>query len=142
MNLRYLLDTSIVSSPIAAKPNPGILDKLEKHGHECAIAAPVWHELTYGCQRLPRGKRREALETYLRDVVLASFQVLAYDEASAHWHGLERARLEGLGKTAPYVDGQIAAIAHVNELTLVTVNIKDFSRFKNVDVENWSKRRG
>jgi tRNA(fMet)-specific endonuclease VapC len=142
VNLRYLIDTSVVSSPIAARPDPGILDKLEKHGHECAIAAPVWHELTYGCQRLPRGKRREALETYLRDVVLTSFQVLAYDEASAHWHGMERARLEGLGKPAPYVDGQIAAIAHVNELTLVTLNVKDFSRFRKVDVENWGKRRG
>jgi tRNA(fMet)-specific endonuclease VapC len=49
-------------------------------------------------RRLPRGKRREALETYLRDVVLASFQVLAYDGAAAHWHGIERARLEGLSK--------------------------------------------
>ena len=141
MNLRFLVDTSIVSSPVSLKPDPGIVDKLEKHGHECAIAAPVWHELTYGCQRLPRGKRREALETYLQDVVLTSFQVLAYDEAAAHWHGIERARLEGLGRPAPYVDGQIAAIAHINELTLVTVNVKDFSRFKNVDVENWSKRR-
>jgi tRNA(fMet)-specific endonuclease VapC len=73
--------------------------------------------------------------------VLASFPVLAYDEAAAQWHGIERARLEGLGKPAPYADGQIAAIAHVNELTLVTVNTKDFARFKDVDVENWSKRR-
>ena len=141
MNLRYLIDTSIVSSPISAKPDPGIVDRLEKHSHECAIAAPVWHELTYGCQRLPRGKRREALEAYLHDVVLPSFQIVAYDEAAAHWHGIERARLERLGKPAPYVDGQIAAIAHVTELTLVTVNVKEFSRFKNVDVKNWSKRR-
>ena len=142
MNLRYLLDTSIISSPIAAKPDAGIVDKLEKYGHECALAAPVWHELIYGCQRLSRGKRREALEVFLHDVVLASFQILAYDEAAANWHGIERARLEGLGKPAPYVDGQIAAIAHVNELTLVTVNTKDFTRFRHVDVENWSKRGG
>jgi tRNA(fMet)-specific endonuclease VapC len=140
VNLRYLVDTSVVSSPISAKPDPGIVEKLEKHGHECALAAPIWHELTYGCQRLPRGKRRDALDTYLRDVVLASLQVLAYDEAAAHWHGLERARLEGLGKPAPYVDGQIAAIAHVNDLTLVTANVKDFARFKGVEVESWSKR--
>lgn len=141
MNLLYLLDTSIVSSPISKTPSPDVLKKLEAHGHECAIAAPVWNELIYGCQRLPRGKRREGLETYLQDVVLASFPVLAYDEAAAHWHGVERARLEGLGKPAPYVDGQIAAIAHVNELTLVTVNVKDFTRFKDLDIENWSKRR-
>jgi tRNA(fMet)-specific endonuclease VapC len=78
---RYLLDTSIVSSPISKLPNAEVLKHLEEHGHECAVAAPVWHELTYGCQRLPRGKRREAIETYLQDVVLASFPVLAYDDA-------------------------------------------------------------
>jgi tRNA(fMet)-specific endonuclease VapC len=138
---RYLLDTSIVSSPISKVPNAEVLRHLEEHGHECSVAAPVWHELTYGCKRLPRGKRREAIETYLQDVVLASFPVLAYDEDAAHWHGIERARLEGLGRPAPFVDGQIAAIAYVNELTLVTVNVKDFARFKGVHVENWSKRR-
>jgi len=140
VNLRYLLDTSVVSSPIAKTPSAEIVKRLEAYGHECAIAAPVWHELIYGCQRLPRGKRREALDSYLHDVVLASFPVLAYEEAAARWHGFERARLEGLGKPAPYVDGQIAAIAHVNELILVTVNVKDFARFRDLEVENWSKR--
>jgi tRNA(fMet)-specific endonuclease VapC len=139
---RYLLDTNIVSSPISKQPNREVLKRLEEHGHECAIAAPVWHELTFGCQRLPRGKRRDAIETYLQDVVRASFAVLSYDEDAAQWHGIERARLEGLGKPAPYTDGQIAAIAYVNELTLVTVNVKDFTRFKGVEVENWSRRRG
>ncbi len=142
MTIRYLLDTSIVSSPISNVPNADIVKQLEFNGHACAIAAPVWHELSYGCHRLPRGKRRAALETYLQDVVLASFPVLAYDEPAAHWHGLERARLESLGRPAPYVDGQIAAIALVNDLILVTVNVKDFARFKRVEVENWSKRRG
>jgi tRNA(fMet)-specific endonuclease VapC len=140
VNPRYLLDTTVVSSPIAKTPNTEIVKRLEVHGHECVIAAPVWNELIYGCQRLARGKRREALESYLQDVVLASFPVLAYDEAAARWHGFERARLDGLGKPAPYVDGQIAAIAHVNELILVTINVRDFARFKDLDIENWSKR--
>ena len=122
-------------------PDAEIVKHLESAGHECAIAAPVWHELMYGCHRLPRGKRRAALEAYLQDVVLASFPVLAYDETAAHWHGRERARLESLGRPAPYVDGQIAAVAFVNELVLVTVNVKDFARFKGVKVENWSTHR-
>lgn len=122
-------------------PSPEIVKRLGSHGHECAIAAPVWHELTYGCQRLPRGKRRAALEIYLQSVVLASFPVLAYDEVAAHWHGHERARLAGLGRPAPYVDGQIAAIAQVNDLILVTANVKDFARFKDLKIENWSRRR-
>jgi hypothetical protein len=39
-----------------------------------------------------------------------------------------------------FVDGQIAAIAHVNALMLATINDKDFARFKGLTVENWSKR--
>jgi tRNA(fMet)-specific endonuclease VapC len=141
VTLRYLLDTSIVSVPVSKKPDPAVLKRLDKRGAECAIAAPVWHELTYGCRRLPRGKRRTALEAYLRDVVRPSFPNLPYDEAAAAWHGEERARLEAQGRPAPFVDGQIAAIAHVHGLVLVTTNETDFSGFKGLTVENWSKSR-
>ena len=120
--------------------HPEIVKRLGRHGHECAIAAPVWHELTFGCRRLPAGRRRDALEAYLRDVVQASFPILPYDAAAAAWHGLERARLESLGRPAPYADGQIAAVAHANGLVLVTRNAADFARFKELEVENWSRR--
>jgi tRNA(fMet)-specific endonuclease VapC len=139
VTLRYVLDTGIVSSPISKVPNQAIVSKLEKHGHECAIAAPVWHELIFGCRRLPSGIRRRALETYLGDVVRASFPILPYDEAAASWHGLERARLEKMGQPAPYVDGQIAAVAKINGLAVVTTNPKDFSRFKGLKVVDWSR---
>lgn len=69
-----------------------------------------------------------------------SFPILPYDEAAATWHGEERARLESLGTPPPFVDGQIAAIAHVHGLVLVTTNDGDFARFKSLRVENWSKR--
>ncbi|MBA3640073.1 MAG: hypothetical protein M3541_04800 [Acidobacteriota bacterium] len=62
--------------------------------------------------------------------------LLPSDEAAAAWHGRERARLETLGRPAPYVDGQIAAVAQVNSLVLVTANPKDFARFKDLRVEN------
>jgi tRNA(fMet)-specific endonuclease VapC len=140
VTLGYLLDTSIVSAPISKTPDQMILEHLTVRGPECAIAAPVWHELTYGCRRLPKGKRRAALDAYLRDVVQGSFPILPYDEAAATWHGEERARLEALGRPAPFVDGQIAAIAHVHGLILATTNDKDFVRFKGLKVENWSKR--
>ena len=67
-----------------------------------------------------------------------SFPILPYDEAAATWHGEERARLEALGGPAPFVDGQIVAIPHVNGLALATINEKDFTRFKGLTVENWS----
>ena len=139
MRLRYLLDTSIVSNPVSKMPDRAILKCLDEHGPECAIAAPVWHELTYGCRRFPKGKRRRAIEAYLRDVVRRSFPNLPYDEAAATWHGEERARLEALGKPALFVDGQIAAVAQVHGLVLVTTNEAHFEGFKGLIVENWSK---
>lgn len=139
MRLRYLLDTGIVSSPVSKSPDPAIVQRLDEHGPECAIAAPVWHELTYGCRRLPKGNRRTALEAYLRDVVRRSFPNLPYDEAAATWHGEERARLEAFGTPAPFVDGQIAAVAHVHGLVLVTTNETHFKGFEGLMVENWSK---
>jgi tRNA(fMet)-specific endonuclease VapC len=139
VTLRYLLDTNIVSAPVAKKPTEHVIRQLKRHGAVCAIAAPVWHELTYGCRRLPAGKRRVALEAYLEDVVRRSFPILPYDEAAATWHGHERARLERLGRPAHYADGQIAAIAHAHGLVLVTANTEDFSRFKGIKVRDWTR---
>lgn len=140
MTLQYLLDTTIVSEPVSKTPDLGVLERLEARGSECAIAAPVWHELTYGCRRLPKGKRQVALEAYLQEVVRRSFPILPYDDLAATWHGEERARLEALGRPAPYVDGQIAAIAKVNGLMLVTANSKDFAGFRDLKIQDWTRK--
>lgn len=95
--------------------------------------------LKVGKQTTTQRVLKRIREAYLRDVVRGAFPNLAYDEAAATWHGEERARLESLGHTPPFVDGQIAAIAKVHGLTVVTTNDKDFSGFKGLAVENWSK---
>jgi tRNA(fMet)-specific endonuclease VapC len=135
--LRYLLDTNVVSQPMAKLPIASITRRIEAIADQCAIAAPVWHEIQYGCKRLPAGKRREALEDYLSDVV-RTFPILPYDELAAKVHATERDRLERSGMTMPFVDGQIAAIARTNELVLVTLNVRDFSSFRPLVVENWA----
>ena len=137
MTLRYLLDTAIVSEPVTKKPNRKVIKRLDQNGIYCALAAPVWHELVYGCDRLPQGKRRTALEEYLQTVIRASFPILPYDEVAAAWHGRERARLEDLGRAVPYVDGQIAAVARTQDLVLVTSNTKHFAAFEGLTVINW-----
>lgn len=134
--LRYLLDTNVLSQAVAKAPNVSIVRRLESIGDQCALAAPVWHELQYGCKRLPEGKRREALEDFLAEVVY-TFDILPYDERAAKLHATERERLERIGKTLPFVDGQIAAIAQANELVLVTANVRDFSPFRGLKVVNW-----
>ena len=63
--------------------------------------------------------------------------ILPYDHAAAEWHARERARLASRGETRPFVDGQIAAVAHVNDLTLVTFNDVDFRLFEGLRVVSW-----
>jgi tRNA(fMet)-specific endonuclease VapC len=139
VTLKYLLDTAIVSAPIAGKGNTRVSRRLTQLGARCAIAAPVWHELLYGTRRLPAGARQAALEEYLNTVVRPSFPILAYDDIAATWHAEERARLERLGRVPPFMDGQIAAIAFRHELTLVTANTHHFSAFNGLSVVDWTK---
>lgn len=118
-------------------PDPGVLDMLDKHGGECAISAHVWHELRYGVARLQRGKRRDVLEAFLRDVVHPTLPILPYDERAAEWLAAERVRLEKAGKRMAVVDGQIAAVAATNGVPVITANVADFASFKGLSVQNW-----
>ena len=138
MTLRYLLDTNVLSEPVRPTPNAAIMSRIEAHQGEVATASPVWHELLFGCRRLPPSHRRSVLERYLFEVVAASIPILSYDERAADWHAGERARLTAVGRTPAFVDGQIAAIASVNGLTLVTRNHEDFAHFDGLAVEDWT----
>lgn len=137
MNLKYLLDTNIVSEPLRPSPKAAVLQKLRRHEEEIAISSVVWHELRFGAHRLPPSRRREAIERYLDEVVLATMPILDYDRAAAEWHASERARLQARGHPAPFADGQIAAIARVHDLILVTFNEADFKRFQGISVQSW-----
>lgn len=137
MNAAYLLDTNAISEPLRQSPNPNLLERIREYEGRIAVASIVWHELLYGCRRLPESKRRKVIERYLFDVVLPTIPILAYDVRAAQWHADERARLARLGQPSSFADGQIAAIAAVNDLILVTANTADFFRFDGLSVENW-----
>jgi tRNA(fMet)-specific endonuclease VapC len=139
MTARFLLDTNVISEPLRPKPNVGVMARLKQHERELVLAAPVWHELCHGCERLPDGKRRNAIRRYLQEVVAPSIAILPYDTSAAKWHADERARLEAIGMKTAFVDGQIAAIAKVNDLILVTANRSDFAPFAGLRLEDWMR---
>jgi tRNA(fMet)-specific endonuclease VapC len=137
VTIRYLLDTNVLSEPVRPAPHPAVLGRLREHREEIATAALVWNELLFGCERLPPSRKREAIESYLFRTVRASLPILPYDEAAAAWHARERARLAAHGKTPPFVDGQIAAIAKVHHLILVTSNRPHFEPFEGLQIDDW-----
>ncbi len=139
--MKYLLDTNILSEPMKLDPDFSVMRKLSRHRSTLATASIVWHELNYGCERLPVSKKRSRLASYLADVVQISIPILSYDEPAAAWHAQERARLAAKGVTTAHADGQIAAIAFVNKLILVTRNTSDFDCFAKIKLENWFEKQ-
>lgn len=137
MTARYLVDTNVLSEPIRKSPDEAVVTKLREHGEELATATVVWHEMNFGVWLLVPSRKRIAIERYLTEVIAAAVPVLPYDVAAAEWHGKERARLSKAGFTPSFADGQIAAVAAVNDLTLVTDNLRDFERFDGLRVERW-----
>lgn len=131
--MKYLLDTNILSDPIAPKPNAKVAARLEAARGNYATAAIVFHELLHGCLRRPQSKARHLLEDYIADLE-ATIPILPYDTTAARWHAQERARL--YQQTPPYSDGQIAAVAAVNDLIVVTRNVAHFKPFS-IAIENW-----
>jgi tRNA(fMet)-specific endonuclease VapC len=118
-------------------PDASLLRWLQAHADAIATASVVWHELLFGCYRLSPSRRRSAIESYLLDVVEPSVPILPYSAEAAQWHAQERARLSALGRTPPFVDGQVAAIAAVNDLVLVSANLADYEHFQGIEVVSW-----
>lgn len=129
----------MLSEPIKSRPDEQVLARIEEHDGELATCAIVWHELRYGATRLPASRKRRAIEAYLERVVRTALPILPYDEESASWHAQERARLGRRGRPPSAADGQIAAIARVHELVLVTANVRDFRRFEGLGVQDWTR---
>jgi tRNA(fMet)-specific endonuclease VapC len=129
----------VLSEPIKSRPNRRVLDAIARHDGELATCAIVWHELCYGAARLPVSRKRQAIELYLEHAIRGVLPILPYDAEAAAWHARERARLARRGRPPSAADGQIAAIARVHELVLVTVNTRDFRRFEGLSLEDWSR---
>ena len=139
MKLRYLLDTNALAEPVRAQLNATFMARLAEHRDSCAIASVTWHEALYGMARLAPGARQKALRHYLHDVVAATLPILRYDDAAAAWHAKVRADRERVGRPLAFADGQIAAIAQVHGLVVVTANVSDFAGLDGIVVENWAE---
>ena len=132
----YLLDTNVVSEPTRPRPAAEVTARLQASIERCAIASITWHELRFGIERLPDGRRKDSLADYLR-LLAPQVPILAYDQRAADWHARMRVREAGSGATRPFADGQIAAVAAVHGLTLVTRNRPDFDGIDGLLVESW-----
>jgi tRNA(fMet)-specific endonuclease VapC len=135
--MRYLLDTTILLEPLKSLPNSQVMERLKEYQKDIVTTTTVWHELWFRCFRVSESETRQQIEIYLQEVLLPYLPILPYNQAAAEWHAEERARLYLLGQTPPFGDGQIAAIAKVNDLILVTAHAAKYQMFNGLLLENW-----
>jgi tRNA(fMet)-specific endonuclease VapC len=128
MKQKYLLDTNILSEILKPKSDSKITDFLEKNDEQISTCSLVIHEIKFGIEILSDSKKKKFLNSFLTSI-LDTVPIFDYTVSASLWHAKERARLNKVGKAASFVDGQIASIAAVNELILVTKNSKDFKPF-------------
>lgn len=136
MSLYYLLDTNVISEPLKPIYNNSVINQLSIHKNKVALPSLVVYELLRGCYKLQPSKKRNLVWNYIQDL-MSNTPILFYDKKAAEWHSQEQARLESIGKPAALIDGQIAAIAKVNKLILITRNTIDFENFEGLQMENW-----
>jgi tRNA(fMet)-specific endonuclease VapC len=130
----YLLDTNIIS--FWMRGDSKVIQQIRAQSPlELSFSTITLAEILYGIQKSPV-KKKERLSKINR---ISSFLYLyPFDEAAAEKYALVRNQLEKSGKAISERDTQIVAIALANGLTIVTHNVKEFSRVDDLMVEDWA----
>jgi len=133
--MKYLLDTNICIYLIKKKPVQLIEHITSCYLDEIAISSITLGELEYGVEKSKNTeKNRMALNEFL-----IPLNVFSFDSVAARIYGNIRAYLEKRGKIIGSLDMMIGAHALALEIILVTNNVREFSRIKDLSIENWVK---
>lgn len=128
-----MLDTNIVSD-FVRNPRGRVAARINARGDtdDLGLSVIVASELRYGAARLGSPRLTDQVER-----TLAFFAVLPLEKPADIAYASIRFALEAAGTPIGSNDLWIAAHALSLDLTLVTANIREFSRVPNLRVENW-----
>lgn len=130
--MKYLLDTDTLIFWL--KGNKNIEKKALHIGLEqLSYSIISYAELYFGAYNSQQiEKNLNSIEMVKQKLTLTHF-----DTNAAQLFGKTKAHLKQQGKIIMDADIMIASIAQSNDLTLVTNNVKHFSRIEALKIENW-----
>ncbi|HUT19255.1 MAG TPA: type II toxin-antitoxin system VapC family toxin [Anaerolineae bacterium] len=133
--MKYMLDTNICIYLIKQKP-PQLLRKFaELSFGDVGVSAITVAELQYGVQKSQYPEQNQQALGQL----LIPLTIVDFDHNAAVAYGAIRAALERQGTPIGSLDTLIAAHAQSLDVTLVTNNVREFSRVPDLKVVNWAE---
>ena len=131
MNPRFMLDTDIVS--YFMRDEGGVAERLLRlPATDLCVSAITVAELAFGASRRAASKIHRKIGIFTRMIM-----VMPFDEACAIEFGRVAAESMKRGVPIGQMDAMIAAHALTLDVTLVTNNVRHFSRVRGLRVENW-----
>ena len=133
--MHYLLDTNICIYIINRQPELVIKHLSTIPYGNIFIPSITVFELRYGAAKSQfTQKNNRAIDGFL-----SPMKIIDFDQNAAAYSAKWRAKLEKIGMTIGAYDLMIAGVAIANKMTLVTNNIREFSRITQLSLENWVK---
>ena len=131
----FLLDTNVVSELTKDEPDPQVVAFLAERS-DLWLSSIGIHELEFGLQLLPGGRRRNRLYA-MQSRIVSDYddRILSLDRTAAEWAARLRAQARHSGRVLDLGDALIAGIAKANGLTVATRNVGDFD-YLDVEVIN------
>lgn len=135
--MTFVLDTNAVSALM--KGSVAVVERLAAtEPAQVAVPQPVLAEIAFGIERLPRSKRRTALQGRF-DLLCAELPRAEWTDVVSQTYGRIKATLERRGTRIEDFDAAIAAHALALDATLVTANLDHMTRVPALRVEDWSR---
>ena len=133
--MRYMLDTNICIYAIKHKPEK-VFQKLQSvDPQDVCVSSVTYAELVHGVEKSATVEKNRLALTML----LANIEILDFDVDAADCYGKIRADLEKKGTPIGPLDMMIAGHAMSMGYTVVTNNVKEFSRVPDLKIENWAE---
>jgi tRNA(fMet)-specific endonuclease VapC len=130
--MKYLLDTNTISGIMRDPRGPAAARLRRRDIGQICTSIVVAAQLRFGAER--KGSR---ILTERVDAILEQLPVLPLEATVDRLYAGLRARLERKGRPIGANDLLIAAHALALRCTLVTDNVREFSRIDSLAVENW-----